>query len=318
MALETTTTSLNDLTHTALVEPVIILALSEQPGHCIRFCREFSAIGKATNALTIPTQTSWWGSPDDDGDGVDTEFNGTEGTALGNTQVATGVVTITCAEYGVAHALTDNVAEDSVLDGMQLLNLMTGQMLSVLQLALDDDFIALFASLSNSVGTSNNDLTIAQMIAAQQGIRVRGANADGLVYVLDNEQALNIETALQATNAAAAIFALSADRVIGYAPAADHGMGAVKQIMSFRGFPVYTSGLTDDDGTDVTGACFVPTSAYNDATGATTFGMAWKRLPNFETQRQAKGRSTDLVMTMRAGVAELQDGSGTKIVTDMP
>ena len=318
MALETTTTSLNDLTHAALVEPVVISALSEQPGLAIRMCREFSLMGKATNALSIPTETSYWGTPDDDGAGVDTEFDATQGTALGNTQITTGVVTLTCAEYGVAHALTDNVAEDSVIDGLELLNMITGRMLHTLQLALDDDFIALFASLSNSVGTTNTDLSIAQMIAAQQGVRVRGAVSDSLVYVIDNEQALNIETALQATNAAAAIFALAADRVISYAPTADNGMSANRQVMSFRNFPVYTSGLTTSDGTDVTGACFVPTSAFNDASGATTFGLGWKRLPRFEAQRQAKGRSNDLVMTMRAGVVELQDGSGTKIVTDAP
>lgn len=320
MANETTTSSLDDFTHTSLIEPTVILALTEQAGFVTRNFREFSAIGKPTNAIKIPTQTSWWGSPNDDGAGVDTELNATEGTALGNTQVASGGVTITCAEYGVASALTDNVGEDSVLDGMEMLNFVTGPMILALGLALDSDGIALLASLSNSVGTSGAALTIAQAIAAQQGLRVRGANADAVMYLLDNEQALDIETELQSANAAAAVFALSADRLIGYAPTADNGMGASRHVMNFRGIPVVTSGLTQtaNTGADVVGACFCPSTAYNDASGATTFGYAWKRLPRFETQRQAKGRSTDLVMTMRAGVAELQDGSGTKIVTDAP
>jgi hypothetical protein len=318
MANETTTVSMNDITNAALVEPVIIMALSEQPGIAIKSCREFNAIGKATAALTIPTQTSWWGSANDDGAGVDLEFDGTQGTALGNTQVATGVVTCTAVEYGVAHALTDNVGEDSAIDALSLMNLFTSQMLTVLTLALDDDFLALLVSLSNSVGTSGVDLTIAQMVAAQQGLRTRGTNADAVLYVVDNQQALDLETALQATNAAAAIFALSADRLIGYAPSANHGMDSNRQIMSFRGFPTIATGLTDtaNGGADVVGACYCPSTAYNDASGATTFGMVWKRLPRFETQRQAKGRSNDLVMTMRAGTAELQDGSGTAIITD--
>lgn len=320
MALETTTTSLDDFTHSSLVEPTVIMALTEIAGFVTSNFREFNGIGKATNALKIPTQTSWWGAPDDDGAGVDTEFNGTEGTALGNTQAASGSVTITCAEYGVASALTDNVGEDSVLDGLEMLNFVTGPMILALGLALDDDGLALLASLSNSVGSSGSNITIAQMIAAQQGLRVRGANSDAVMYLLDNQQALDIETELQSANAAAAVFALSADRLIGYAPTADHGMGASRHIMNFRGIPVHTNGMTDtaNAGADVVGACFCPSTAYNDATGATTFGYAWKRLPKFETQRQAKGRSTDLVMTMRAGVAELQDGSGTKIVTDAP
>jgi len=156
------------------------------------------------------------------------------------------------------------------------------------------------------------------MLSAQQGIRTRGANADAVIYVLDNAQAADLDTALSTTNAAAAVFALSADRLIGYAPTADHGMGPSRQISTFRGFPVISTGITDtaNAGADVVGACYCPSTAYNDATGATTFGLVWKRLPRFETQRQAKSRGTDLVMTMRAGVAELQDGSGSGIVTD--
>ena len=318
MANEITTTTMNDVTNSALVEPVIIMALSEQAGITIRSCREFNAIGKPTNALTIPTQTSYWGSANDDGAGVDTEFNGTEATALSNTAVSTGAVTCTASEFGVAHQLTDNVGEDSAIDALELMNLFTSQMLTVLQLALDDDFCALFASLSNSVGTSGVDLTVANMLTAQQGIRTRGAVADSVIYVLDNQQASDLDTAISATSASAAVFALSADRLIGYAPTFDHGMGPSRQIASFRGFPVISTGLTDtaNAGADVVGACYCPSTAYNDASGATTFGMVWKRLPRFETQRQAKSRGTDLVMTMRAGVAELQDASGTGIVTD--
>lgn len=320
MANEITTVTVNDVVNPTLVEPTIIMALSEQPGMAIRMCREFNWIGKPATAFVIPTQTSYWGSPNDDGAGVDLEFDATQGTALSNTGVSTGGVTATPVEYGIAHALTDTVKEDTAIDAFELMNLFTGQMLTVLQLALDDDFLALLVSLSNSVGSSGVDLTIAQGIAAQQGPRVRGTVADALAYIFDNEQALNLETALQATNAAAAIFALSADRLIGYAPTADHGMGSNRQVMSFRGFPAYATGLTDtaNAAADVVGACIAPSTAFNDKSGATTFGLGWKRLPRFEMQRQAKGRSDDLVMTMRAATFELQDGSGTAIITDAP
>lgn len=320
MANEITTTTMNDITNSALVEPVIIMALSEQPGIAISSCREFNAIGKATSALTIPTQTSYWGSANDRGAGVDTEFDGTQATALSNTAVSTGAVTCTAVEYGVAHQLIDNVNEDSAIDALELMNLFTSQMLTVLTLALDDDFCALFASLSNTVGTSGVDLTVSNMLTAQQGLRTRGANADAVIYVLDNQQATDLDTALSATSSNAAVFALSADRLIGYTPTADHGMGPSRQIASFRGFPVISTGLTDtaNAGADVVGACYCPSTAYNDASGATTFAMVWKRLPRFETQRQAKSRGTDLVMTMRAGTAELQDGSGANLTTDAP
>jgi hypothetical protein len=317
MANETTTTTLNDLTHTSLIDPAIRLALSEQPGLAVRSCKEYNLIGKPTLAAAIPTETSWWGAPNDIGVGVDTEFNATEATALGNTAMATGTLSITPAEYGVAAALTDNVGEDSVVD---FFNHTMGRMLHVLGLAMDDDFLALFASLSNTVGSTGVDLTVLQMVAAQQGVRVRGAVADSTCYIVDNEQALNLETALIAGNAAAAVYALSADRLINYAPSGDNGMSALRNVMSFRGVPVYTSGLTDtaNAAADVVGAFFCPTSAQNDASGATTYGCAWKRLPRFETQRQAKLRATDLVMTCRWGVSEIQDGSGTAIITDAP
>jgi hypothetical protein len=69
---------------------------------------------------------------------------------------------------------------------------------------------------------------------------------------------------------------------------------------------------------DVAGAFFCATSAQNDANGATTFGHVWKRLPRLETDRIVIGRSSLLVTTARWGVAEIQDGSGSAIITDAP
>lgn len=319
MALETTTSTLDDLTHTSLVQPVVIAALTEMPG-LWKLGREFASLAdQSTSTAKIPKETAWWGTPDDDGAGVDTEFNATEGTDLGNTQVSTGSITITAAEYGVAMEITDNVIEDSVR-GIDVFGWLESRHLHAINLAMDDDFIALFASLSNSVGSTGVDLTIAQMISAQQGVRVRGAVTDTSVYVIDNEQQLNLDTALQAANAAAAIYALSADRLIGYAPTGDQGLGAMRHTMQFRNFPVFTSGLTDlaNASADVVGAFFCATSAANDANGATTFGHVWKRLPRLETDRIPIGRSTLLVTTAKWGCAELQDGSGTAIITDAP
>jgi hypothetical protein len=295
---------------------VLIRALTEHPG-LFRFCREFNIVDQPTNSAKIPTETSYWGTPGDHGAGVDTEYNAVEATSLANTAFATGSVVNTAAEYGVAHALTDNTVEDSVR-GIDILDLIKGRMLFVLMMAWDDDYLAQLAGLSQSVGTSGADLTVAQMIAAQQGLRVRGVESDALVYILDNQQTLDIEAALVAASASAATFALSADRLINYAPTADNGMGATRQVMTFRGLPVFGTGLTDtaNAGADVVGACLAPSTAFNDGTGATTHSIAWKRLPMFESQRQARLRATDLVMTARVGFAELQDGSGTAIITD--
>lgn len=316
MANEITTTTFDDLTHASLVQPVIIRALTEKPG-LFRFCREFNLTDQPTNAAKLPTETSYWGSANDDGVGVDTEFNGTEATSLSNTAFSTGAVTCTAAEYGVAHALTDNVAEDSVR-GIDVMNIIKDRMLFVHMLAWEDDYLANYANLSNTVGSTGVDLSVANMLAAQQGLRTRGVECDALAYVLDNQQTLDLDSAIGAAATSMAVYALAADRLIGYAPTPDHGMSQSRQVMQFRGIPVFSTGLTDtaNAGADVVGACIAPSTAFNDGSGATTHCIAWKRLPYFETQRQAKLRATDLVMTARLGFAELQDGAGTAIITD--
>lgn len=319
MANETTTTSLDDLTHTSLVQPVVIAALSEQPW-LWKTSREFVSIAdQATSAAKIPKETSWWGSPNDDGAGVDTEFNGTEGTDLSNTQVATSSITITAAEYAVAMEITDSVVEDSVR-GIDVFGWLEQRHLHVINLAMEDDFLALFGSLSNSVGTTGFDLTVLQALAAQQGVRVRAANSDTSMYVFDNQQQLDLDTALVATNAAAAVYALAADRLIGYAPSSDNGLGSMRHTMMLRNFPAFTSGLTDlsADVADVYGAFYCATSAANDASGATTFGHVWKRLPRLELDRIVIGRATLLVTSAKWGCGELQDGSGSLIASDAP
>ena len=230
---------------------------------------------------------------------------------------STGSVTISSGEYVVGMEITDNVIEDSVR-GIDVFMWLRDRHLKAMDLAWTDEFCALFAGLSNTVGSTGVDLTIAQLIAAQQGLRVRGAESDSTVYVLDNQQQLDLDTAILTGNAAAAVYALSADRLIGYAPSGDNGMVASRITGRLRNLPVIATGLTDtaNTGADVVGACFCVSTAQNDATGATTFGQAWKRLPRLETDRIIYGRSTALVTTARWGCCELQDGSGTGIVTD--
>jgi hypothetical protein len=316
MANEITTTTFDDLTYTAAVQPVVIAALAEQGG-LWRLSREFNIIDQPSTGAKIPTETAWWGTPNDDGAGVATAFNGAEGTDVSNTSASTSSVTISSGEYVVGMEITDNVVEDSVR-GIDMFMWLRDRHLKAMDLAWTDDFCALFAGLSNSVGSSGTDISLLVAIAAQQGIRVRGAESDSTIYVLDNQQQLDLDTAIIAGSTSMAVFALSADRMIGYAPTADNGMGASRVTMRLRNFPVITTGLTDtaNAAADVVGACFCASSAANDASGATTFGHVWKRLPRLETDRIVAGRSTLMVTSSRWGCGELQDGSGTGIVTD--
>ena len=320
MSAETTTTSTTGAINASLVQPTVILALSERPGIAVRVCREFNGVGQPASALKIPKQTSYWGSPADAGAGVDTEFNGPgEAVDASNTEFALTSVSITPAEYVVAHQVSQTTSEDIGIDDAALLSLMTGSMLSVLQLALDDDLIGLFASLSQGVGATTVDFSLANALDATHGIIRRGANCDAMEYVLDPEQVANVRTAILSAAASTAVYNASADRMIDFqrTDGATRGAGRVMQL---DGCLVTMSGLTDtaNAGADVVGAAICPSTAQNHATGATTFGLGWKRLPQLEQERHAKSRSTDIVMSMRAGVAELQDGSGTSITSDAP
>ncbi len=316
MANEVTTTSLNDITTSVTIAPVLLSALSER-GALLMLPREFSLVGRPGNSLDIPTLDSFVGSVGDRGAGVDTEFNASEGVEISNTPVTTGKVNLVTAEYGVAHEITDNVQEDMV-DGIDFLGTMDTAMVTALYLAMADDFVALFAGLSQSVGTTTVDLTLAQALAARQTVANLGVNApDGGIYVLDTQQAGDIESAFLSTSTSMAVYALAADRYLNFQPGPNGGLsGGIR--MSLAGTPVITTGLTDtaNSGADVVGAFFIPSSAGNDEHA--TFAQLWKRLPSFATEYHAKKRTTDLVMTVRWGVGELRDSTGVKIVTDAP
>lgn len=316
MANETTTATLDDITNASLVVPHMIRALSERPG-LYMLAKEFDLTANhASPSMKLPVETSWWGSANDDGTGVDLEYDATQGSDLSNTQVSTGGITVTPGEYGVVIELTDNVGEDS-LSAIDVYNWLVERMLHVIGLAITDDFCGLFASLSNNVGSSGVDLTILQLISSKQGVRRRtGGDYDAIVSVLDTVQVEDVEAALVAAAANTAVYPMSADRLIGYSPVSDNGPN--RQVFTFNGTPVLSTGLTDtaNAGADVVGATFCPSTAYNDGAGATTFAFAWKRLPRLETDRAAIGRSTMLVMSARAASGEMQDGSGTSITTD--
>lgn len=317
MANETTTTSANDVTYGAIISPVVLATMAEQ-SLPMSWCREFDIIAEASNAVDVTSIDSIYGAADDDGAGVDTEYDAVEGTELTNTQVATSKVTLTSAEYGIAVEVTDNVQEDTI-SGIDLFEYIAGHMSRALALAWTDDFCALSVGLTTAVGTTTVDLTVAVMLSAQTGIRVAGVVADdGLAYLLDNEAVSNVEGELISTNAAAAIYASAADRLLAVSADPNNGMGAGRHVMGFRNYPVHATGLTDtvNAAADVSSMCFTPSGPRNDPYA--TFGNVIKRLPRFENERHAKKRTTDLVLTMRMAPGEINDASGTEIISDAP
>ena len=315
MANETTTTTLNDIVYSAVIEPSFL-------GYAMdwivaqQFARRFSLVGKPSNALDIPRIASDMGTVGDGGTSVDLEFDGAQGTDLSaNVALDTDKVTVSAAEYAFKRTITDNVMEDSVA-GIDLLDVVLSDGAQILMTAFEDDMCALFASLSNTVGSTGVDLTVAQMLAAQVGIRKRGARAvDGVIYVMDEQQVDDLEAAMIAVAANQASYVFAADKLLGVDRTVNNGMGN-GHVMNFRGYPVYSTGLTDtaNAGADVVGACFTPTTPGNDKYA--TYGWVDKRPFRVETERDASLRADEVVFSMRRGVAEITDFSGTAIITD--
>lgn len=316
MANEITTTAFNDFVNSAAVIPVLIGALQEQ-SFCWKVCRDFTGqyAGRGTNSLTIPKEDSLF-TAGDNGTGADTEYDATEGTDLSNTAMTTSAATLTTGEYGIAVELTDTLKEDSVFSGAELVTILSEKCIHALGIAMEVDFLTLFASISNASGASGVALVVPTMMAAQIAPRARGLRTESQAFIIDTQAATDLDNNLVATSAAAATYAFAADRALGYAPTDDHGM-LTRQTMAFRNRPVFTTGLvpTANSGVDTIGNCLVPSTPLNDRLGATTYGMGWKRMPTIEMQRISLGRSDQIVVTQRCGFVELQDGSAQGITS---
>lgn len=314
MANETTTTTLNDVVYGYIIEPTL-LDYAHDWVVATPFFRRYSLIGKPSNVLQIPRFASDMGTVGDGGQGVDTEFDATEGTDLStNTTQDTDNVQLTVAEYGLVRKITDNVKEDSILGSD--MSMYISDAARILTTAVEDSACALFASLSNSVGVSTSNLTIAQAITAADSIRERGCRApNGLTYVLDDQQYNDLRDACIATSTNIASYEGTSDRLLDVGKDPVNGLSNGR-VMTFRGFDVYATGLTDtaNGGEDVVGACFTHSGPGNDAFA--TFAIVDKRPFRVETERDATLRADELVFTTRVALGETTDASGTGITTD--
>jgi hypothetical protein len=314
MASETTTTSANDIVYSAIIEAAFIdyswdWVVAQQ------FCRQFSLVGKPSSSLNIPILDSIMGTVGTNTT-IDDGFNATEGTDESNTQRTTSYVTGSVSEVAIMSTLTDDIGEDSI-SGFDLMSKIIADMARVVTCVREDDMIALFASLSNSTSSTGTNLTVANALAAHVAIRTRGVRApDGLVYVLHPTQVDDLEAALIAGNAAAAIYAGAVDRLLGVDRTANNGMGN-GHVMNFRGYPVYISTMVDAVNTnaDRNGAVFTPSSPANDAFA--TFSKISKRPFRIEMQRDASLRATEVVCSERSGFFETCDDSGQGIISDL-
>lgn len=316
MANEITTTAANDIVPTEATTQAFLdyahdVAVATP---LFRYWPDLLGPGQG-NTLRVPNLSGTVPTADDNGAWGDTEFDATEGTALANSALSTGSVTVTVGEYGLMHTVTDNIGEDSAIAG-QFMAQMVMNAARVIQGAIEVDACALFAGLSNSVGSTGVNITIAQAVSMLDGIRNRGFHPmDGIAFVWDNQTWGDLRDLLIATGSSMAVYAAAADRFLGAAPAGDQGL-SVGLVGSFLGMNCWVTGQTPtaNAAADVVSAAFVPSSPGNDAVA--TFGFADKRPLRLETQRHPEGRGEKFVFSRRCGVFESLDGSGTKAVTD--
>mgnify|MGYP000013416607 FL=1 len=309
----TTTTTMNDVVYSYAIEPAF-LDYAHDWVVATPFFRRFSLIGKPANVLQVPRFATNMGTVGANGDGVDTEFDATEGSDLTSTAISTDNVQFTCAEYGLLIAVTDTLVEDSISGADVSMHVQNAA--RIITTAVEDSGLALLAGLSSSVGSTGADLTIAQAVAAADTIAERGCRApNGLTYVLDDQQYYDLRDACIATGSSWAVFPGAADRMLAIDKDPLNGLGNGRA-MVFRGWDVYRTGLTDtaNTGADVVGACFTHTGPGNDPMA--TFAIVEKRPFRVEEQRDASLRANELVFTRRVGVGEATDASGTKMVTD--
>lgn len=317
MANETTSTTLEEVINSEWIRPAFQQYASDWLV-AAQFLLRFDLRGKASATVAVPSVVSDMGTVSDGGAGVDTEYNAAEATDLANTQMDLSEATIATAEYGIMRTITDTALED-VVDGMDIMRQIVADSALILATALEDDVCALFAGFANQVGATTVDLTLAVMSSAVVQIRNSGVRApDGIVFVLDDQAASDYEAALIAGNAAAAVYAGAADRLLAATPTQNNGL-ANGQIGFFRQYPVYQTGLTDtaNAGADVLSAAFVRGDTPGNAPMA-ALGLAVSREFTVAMERDESARATEVIATQRLGVGELLDVAGVGIVSDAP
>jgi hypothetical protein len=312
MAGETQLSSLTELVYGEWISPYI-QAYAGQYKNPSQFLARWDPQNGAST-VSVPSWDSNQGSPNDDGVAVDTEFNVTEASDISATEMTTSDSTFSISEYGLRRDPTDNVIEDAI-SAEALISYIAVDGSSNLMAAANDDVCALFASYSNSSGSTGVDLSLANFDDGLYGLADRGIVGD-LVSVLDNQAARDFLNALQATGSQAN-FQASADRQMATSFSPDQGRNSAGYIGTYKGVECYRQGMTDtaNAGADVVSAIFCRGDIEANRPLA-SLGQGSRREFRVETQRDASKRTTEVVMTMRWGCGITKNGSGQKLVTD--
>lgn len=188
MANETTITSITELVPAETIGKVVMeYAHDFMP--IAGLCREVQLPPNSGKVFSFPR---WVKDAHED---ITTE--GT--TALTNTELETTETSITVAQIGLGREVTKMAQRTNILGGV-LLQQMMMDAATTLALAVEDDLAALFTSITDSVGTTTLDLTIANMLSAIAAQRVNLVQGQ-LEFVLAQIQLEDLNAAIAASGA---------------------------------------------------------------------------------------------------------------------
>lgn len=286
MANESTTTTANDPIFAAWIAGEI-----QQEARPYRVSKPLFAYEgrKPTTVFSWPTQT-------DPGEASDL----TEGTAMSNTALGTGVASATAAVDGIAATITDLLQAVMVVDAENHFSQVLAR--SVWE-AEENEAATNYGNFSTVTGSSGADLTVAQFNAAVSALEQ--ADADGpLVFVGHPVQVGDLRGSIQVTANANFHANPQLNQTI-LRDIANPG-GSVGELF---GVDIYqTSAVpTANAGADRAGAMFVKGMA-----------LGWYELWDLrvETHRDAFQPGTQIAATSARGTTEILDRRGTSVITD--
>ena len=214
-----------------------------------------------------------------------------EATAPSASDANTTSVTVTLAEHVVYSQVSDLLRDSASEDVIASLANQSGLALAE---SLDADLIALFASVTQSVGSAGSDNTVADLMKAAATIRSQKYQGP-LFAVLNPKQAYSIKAAMTATNSYQNATMTGSD-VLG-----QYFVGQIAGITILE-----HAGVGIDSAADAVGCVFAPRA----------FAIAQRGGIGMETQRDAAKRATDVVMTVVAGSALVRPELAVKVIGD--
>lgn len=313
MANEIIVGSVGSFISSGFMGPIILAELREQ-AIPQQWCREYDISSMNRNTVNIQAFSSLQGAPDDDGVAVDTAYDAQEIIDIVNTPMTTSDFDLGVGEYAIGSELSDDSQEDTI-GAIDLMNVLREKFAAAIALAWSKDFVDLFAGLvSLPVGVSGAGLTTNDLDAAIAQSRRKGLVTANLTIALHHRQGEDLEAQLTAANAATAVHHLAADRFMRAQVDQANGLGADRRIMSYKGYDVYVNGLSAqvNGGADEIGCVFVPPSAGQ---GLATFANVIKRAPRFETDRNARRRTSEIFLSARMAPGIQRNDTGIPVIT---